>query len=510
MTTARGYQRLFAELKRRNVFRVAAVYGGTGFVILQVAELLADGLQLSPVVRQTITVLVLLGFPIAIVLAWALEMTPDGVKVTEDAEAGELEAIVAQPASKRWPAGVLALLGIVALVTSAWYVGRATAPSADTTPAVAPATTDDVLTLAYADLSEDTRPSVAVLPFADMSQAGDQEYFADGMTEEILNALAKIRELRVAGRTSSFAYKGTNKDMREIGVEMGVRYLVEGSVRKQGDQLRITAQLVDATDNFHVWTETYDRTLDDVFAVQTEIAEAIADALEVSLGIGGAEGLVIPTADLDAYDLYLTANARMRERGPGVPEAVTLFEAAVARDSGWAPAWAGLAVAHSLYPYYALAEGDSARWATWESSLEAAESAALRALALDPVNATAEVAIGNVYRDQWDWAPAERHYLRALEIDPDNGEAHQQYAELLSATGRLDEALRAARRAVELDRTSAIRLNVLGYILTFNGRLDESVEVLQRAVAQADEIPMPHGNLADVYEILGDSSRSRS
>ncbi len=147
-----------------------------------------------------------------------------------------------------------------------------------------------------------------------MSSDAEQEYFADGMTEELLNALAKIRELRVAGRTSSFAYKGEDKDLRQIGSELGVRYLVEGSVRKQGDRLRITAQLLDAESSFHLWSETYDRTMEDIFAVQTEIAESIAEELEVSLGLSGDQTLVTPTEDLGAYELYLAAQARLRDR----------------------------------------------------------------------------------------------------------------------------------------------------------------------------------------------------
>jgi TolB-like protein len=522
MSETPAYQRFFAELKRRKVFRVAAVYGATGFVVLQVADLLAEGMELPSVVLKTTMFLVLLGFPIAMVLAWALELTPDGVKRTDPAETGELEAIVAGPAGSRWPAGILALLGILALVTGAWWVGRSTAPGTEGSTSVAGSSagassgTDAadrgaaVLQLAYADLDTDQRPSIAVLPFADMSQAGDQEYFADGMTEELLNALAKIRELRVGGRTSSFAYKGKDKDLREIGSELGVQYVVEGSVRKQGDRLRITAQLVDATDNFHVWSESYDRTIDDVFAVQEEIAEAIAEELQVSLGLDADQKLVAPIGDIDAYELYLTGRARMRERGEGVEEAVQLFEATVARDSSWAPGWAGLAQAHSLVPFYGRFENDDELWVAWETSLDAAEIAASRALEIDPGNASAEVALGNVYRDRWDWVPAEQHYLRALEIDPDNVEAHQQYAEQLAGTGRFDEALRSARRAVALDPTSAIRLNVLGYILAMNGRPAEALPKYELAAAHGGEYPSIFMNMVRAHFALGDFDRAEA
>ena len=180
-----------------------------------------------------------------------------------------------------------------------------------------------------------------------MSPEGDQEYFSDGMTEEILNTLAKIQELRVAARTSAFAFKGTTSRPAQRRATARRRYLVEGSVRKAGDQLRITAQLIDASNGSHLWSDTYDRTLDDVFAIQTEIAEAIAEQLRVPLGLEGDEPRH-PTADLEAYDLYLAGRAQMRQRGDGLREAIRLFEAAIARDSGWAPAWAALAEAHEI------------------------------------------------------------------------------------------------------------------------------------------------------------------
>ena len=514
-----AYQRFFAELKRRHVFRVMAVYGAVGFVILQVVELMVPALLLPEWTYRLVALMLLVGFPVAIVLAWAFESTPDGVRRTDPAESGELEAIAAAPAAKRWPSGLLAVAGAAVLIGSVWLAGRRagesaseprTSRTADAGEIAAgtmggTAGEDAVLQLAYADLSDDTRPSIAVLPFADMSQEGDQEYFADGMTEELLNALAKIRELRVAGRTSSFQYRGQEKDLRQIGAELGVRYLVEGSIRKQDDRLRITAQLVDADDSFHLWSETYDRTLDDIFAIQEEISEAIAAALEVSLGLTGDETLVMPTADLGAYDLYLAAQARVRERGDGVKEAVRLYEAAVARDSGWAPAWAGLAQARALLPYYPDSViGSEESRDGWKQSLDDAEAAARRALAIDPSNSGAEVALANVIRDRRQWGDAEPHYLRALQIDPDNVEAHQQYAEYLAASGRLDEALRSARRGVDLDPTSSIRLLVLGYVLRVNGHLPQAIATLERAVEIDPSLLRAQFNLAGTYVSSGD------
>lgn len=472
----KSHQHLFAELKRRNVFKVSAVYGAVAFGLIQVADPLADAMRLPDTFVPFVVALLVLGFPVALVLAWAFELSPQGVRKTTAAGTGEIEAIVAQPASERWPAGLLALAGIALLVAGAWWAGHRSGAAASETELAASA---GAVQLAYVAPDEDTRPSIAVLPFGDLSPEGDQEYFSDGMTEELLNVLAKIRELRVAARTSVFALKDVDLTATQIGDTLDVGYFVEGSVRKSGNRLRITAQLIDARDGSHLWSENYDRDLEDVFAIQTEIAEAIADQLRVPLGLDDGHTLVSPTDDLEAYDLYLSGRARMRERGASVDEAVKLFEAAVAQDSNWAPAWAGLAEGKSLQPFYRTA--DSTYWA---NTFAEAERAAERALELDPDNASATVALANVHRDSWEWDAAETAYLRALKLDPDNVEAYQQYAELLGYVGRLDEANEVARRALALDR-SPIRLNTAGYLALHDDRPEVAMRYLEEGI-QAD------------------------
>lgn len=494
MSDVHGYQRFFAELKRRRVFRIMAVYGTVAFVLLQLADIAFEPLGLPQSAMTFLIVLALAGFPIAVGLAWAFDLTSEGVKKTEDAAPGELTRILDAPASARWPAGLLALVGVAALVFGAWFVGKragaSESPAAGAT-AVAPTGVD----LAYAELSEDSRPSIAVLPFKDMSQAGDQEYFSDGMTEEILNVLTKIPDIRVAARTTAFAYKGQEPDLREVGQDLGVRYILEGSVRKAGDDLRITAQLIDAQDNFHVWSDSYDRQLDNVFEIQSEIAEAIAGALRVPLGVDETSDLVIPTGDMTAYDLYLEGRARVRDRGAeNIADAITLFEAAIARDSVWAPAWAGLAIARSLEPYYQPGRSVPATdGRVWDTAFVAAERAALRALELDPDNASARVALATVFRDRWRWAEAEVEFLKALATDPDNVEAHQQYAELLSVVGRGMEALNSSARALALDR-SAIRLGSHANVALANGRVDEAIELSREGI---EKDPDNNVNLLD-------------
>jgi TolB-like protein len=484
MTTP-GYQRFLAELKRRRVFRVMAVYGVVAFGVIEAADNVFPRIALPDWSVTLVVWLALLGFPIAIVLAWAFDSTSEGVKRTADASPEEIEAIIAAPASQRIPAGLMALVGVAALILGAYWVGTRTAVQSKT--AATESSPADVR-LAFADLDEDPRPSIAVLPFVNMSADEEQEYFSDGMTEEVINVLAKISELRVAARTSAFAFKGRDMDLRLVGDSLGVGYLVEGSVRKDGNRLRITAQLIDAADGSHLWSESYNRTLDDVFAIQTEIAEAIAGALRVPLGLDDASDLVTPTADLEAYDLYLAGRGHIRGRGSALSEAIRLFEAAIARDSSWAPAWAALAEATELLTWYPDAwDGgrpeERAGRRTGEHEFQAnAERAAQRAIQLDPSAASARVALGSIHRYRHEWREAEAEYLRALEIDPDNPEAFQQYGEMLEDVGRIAEAVRSSRRALDLDG-APIRHFQLASALFSDGQTEAAIRALEEGIA---------------------------
>ncbi len=501
--SSRGYEQFFAELKRRRVFRVMAVYGIVGFVLLQIVDLAVPALLLPEWTYRLVALILLLGFPVAIVLAWAFEVTPEGVQKTQVAAPGELGAIIAAPASQRLPAGLMALAGMMALLFGAWWVGTRTAAD----PGGTNAQTAMVSGLRLVDLSDDVRPSLAVLPFVNMSADEDQEYFSDGMTEEILNVLARIPELRVAARTSAFAFKGRHLDLRLVGDSLGVAYLVEGSVRKAGDQLRITAQLIDVSTGSHLWSDSYDRTLNNVFQIQTEIAEAIAAQLRVPLGIDDPSSLVTPTADVEAFDLYLAGRAKMRERGASLREANQFFVAAIARDSTWAPAWAGLAESLELTGWYTEAwdeePTDSATFVVGRDTLwTAAEGAARRALELDPNNASANVALGSVLRNAWQWEESEDAFLRALRVDPDSPEAHQQYANMLLDVGRISEGRRAAERAVALDRVP-IRIIWQTNGLMADGEVEQAHGILIAAVRDFPEFRFLRGSLERTLVMLG-------
>jgi TolB-like protein len=472
--------RLFAELKRREVFRVVAVYGASSLVVLEAADLVFPLAGLPSWTVRVVFWTAVLGFPVAVGLSWAFDVTAEGVQRTSDARPGEIDEILDAPALSRWTSGLLALggLGLFAL----GFLGGMTSGPTGEAPATVETTRSEGGT-AFVAPEDDPRPAIAVLAFADMSPERDQQYFSDGISEEILTALSHVRGLRIAARSSSFTYSARDADLRTAGMEMGVPYLLAGTVRKDGDQLRITAELVSASDGFRVWSDTYDRRLENVFAVQSEIAEAIADALRVPLGLSRDE-LVSPTLDMDAYDLYLTARAALSTRGQGgTAEAIRLFEAAVRLDSTWAPAWAGLSEAHAIHPLYAGGDRESVDSAVWANSLADGERAARRALELDPASASARIALGSILRDRWEWAASERELERALELDPDNEEGHLQYAELLWGTGRLDEALVATGRALTLDQ-APVFWDVQGFALYMNRRPREAERTLEEGLAR--------------------------
>jgi TolB-like protein/Tfp pilus assembly protein PilF/predicted Ser/Thr protein kinase len=335
-------------------------------------------------------------------------------------------------------------------------------------------------------------PSIAVLPFVDMSAAKDQEYFTDGLSEELLNALAKIPELRVAARTSSFQFKGKSADIASIGKQLHVGTILEGSVRKSGRHVRITAQLVKVEDGFHLWSETYDRELDDIFVVQDDIARSVSSALKVKL-LGEGGPAAARGGNAEAYNLYLQGkyfhDRRTRE---DLEKALSYFEQALKLDPGYARAWVGLAGAHASQAdggYVRVAEG-------YGKAREDVE----KALQLDPDLAEAHAALGWIRRNyDWDWSGADNAFKRALELEPGNATVIQMAASLAATLGRFDEALRLDRRAVELDPLSIRAYSVLNSHAWYAGRLDEAEAAVRKALELNPESPAAHLRLGLVF-----------
>ena len=328
--------------------------------------------------------------------------------------------------------------------------------------------------------------SLAVLPFVDMSPEGDQEYFADGITEEILNTLVQRTDLRVPARSSSFHFKGRNLPVREIADQLGVEVILEGSVRRSGNRIRITVQLIDALADSHLWSETFDRDLGDVLAVQTEIAELVADALRVRMVPSDGGRTFAMAGSPEAHDLYLRGLFHWNRRSaPDLALAVGFFEEATRLDPHYPRAWAGLALAHAVIPIaFTPILPQQQAWARME---EAAE----RALALDPGLAEVHAALGLGYHFQWRWEDAEVEYRRALALNPDYATAHQWYGEHLAKTGRGEEGVRALRRAVELDPLSLVVHNDLGLVLMLNRQFPEAILQWERTVEMDPGFAIP-------------------
>ena len=460
MSEPRGYQRFLAEMKRRRVFRVMAMYGAVAFVVLQVADIALPGLGLPEWTITLILAFTILGFPIAIVLAWAFDMTPEGMQRTEKAAPGEITQIVAAPAGKRWPVGLAAAGGTALFLVGAWLaLGR---PGPGET----------------GGLIDPDAPveSIAVLPFADLSPEGDQQYFGDGLAEELLDALAKVDGLVVAARTSSFRFRGEEVDIPEVARQLRVQTVLEGSVRRGGDRVRITAQLVNA-DGFHLWSDSYDRSVDqmaDLIGVQEEIAQSIVAALSLAPEAGSQlETLVaLGTDNLEAYNTVLRGRYLMAQRTPrGLTSAAEEFEKAIELDPAYARAWADLAMAHNL----------ATGWGFSADSLieQRGAEATARALELDPTMAQAYTAQGYIYSwIHYDSAAAAHNFARAIELDPRYPTAYHWRGEILGDQGHPESGIPYLETARELDPLSPIILTDLAHALDQAGRWDEADRLL--------------------------------
>jgi TolB-like protein len=401
---------LLAELQRRKVFKVGAAYLVVAWLAVQAASIGFPTFE-APLWALRVFILVcLLGFPLALVMAWIFDATPEGVKLDGDVSG-----------NKRVFAGA-AVLTVLAL---GWYFygqpafrkGDVTKPAAIATSAVAAA----------------PKNSIAVMAFDDLSPAHDQEYFSDGMSEEILNALAKVKGLKVIGRSSSFEYKGKNVGAKLIGQALGVAHLLQGSVRRQGDKLRITAALVQTSDGEQEWSQTYDGKLADVFDLQESCARDIAAQLKVTL-VGGSDRLVAKVSDSpQAYALFVEAQTLVNRRfGDSLPRAIALLQQAIALDPNFARAWSKQAIAYAVLAQYTASD--------WATSWKLSDAAARRALALDPNDAEAYAALSYNNFSQRRYVEMVEPMRLALKYDPDNFAANYWAVNESAALGRTTDA----------------------------------------------------------------------
>ncbi|HLX85318.1 MAG TPA: winged helix-turn-helix domain-containing protein [Terriglobales bacterium] len=340
--------------------------------------------------------------------------------------------------------------------------------------------------------------TVAVLPFANLSSDQDGEFFADGITEEIINALAQIRNLRVVARTSAFSFKGKQVDLRTVGATLNARTLIEGSVRKSGDRVRIVAQLINAADGYHIWSERYDRELQDIFAVQDEIARTIADRLKVTLGPEKTETLVrSETKDLEAYQLYLKGRFHWNKRSAdGLQKAIEYFQRAIGKDPGYAVAYAGLADAYNLMSFRNVLPPHAV--------MPKAKAAATKALELDPKRAEPHVSLAYAsFTYDRNWPTADEHFERARDLNPAYVMGHSFYPLYLSSQGRSEESISVAKLALELDPASAAVSHVSAVQLYLARFFDQAVEQCQQTLELDPTYQPAYEVLGQVYSVTG-------
>jgi TolB-like protein/Tfp pilus assembly protein PilF len=470
----------FAELKRRNVYKVAVAYAVVGWLLAQIATQIFPFLEIPNWIVRLVIVLIAIGFPIALVIAWAFEATPEGIKRTEVADA--MPAVTRQ---KKHAWIYIVVVG-AAISVALFFLGRFTA--GNKTVATAP--------------NELSAKSIAVLPFDNLSRDPDNAFFAEGVQDEILTRLAKVADLKVIARTSTAKFKSAPENLTDIAKQLGALNILEGSVQKANDQVRVNVQLINALTNAHLWAEIYDRKLTDIFAVESDIAKTIADALQVKL-TGSEKQLMASQAtnDTTAYELYHKGRSLWEKRtGDNIPKAIAFFEQAIARDPNYALAYAGLASAYILSPFYTGADRREAG--------SKAKEAALKALRLDPNLAEAHAALGKVlFFSEIDLAGATREYKRAIEFKPNDADAHHWFSnDSLAALGQFDEAIAEGKRSVELDPLSIVINADLGETLFYARRFDESVAQLRKTLEIDPTSFYAHYNLGIALQAKGDLS----
>lgn len=459
-----AFKRIIHEVHRRSIWQVLLIYLGASWAVLQVVDQVQTRLALPTWVYGGAIILLLIGLPIVLATAFVQEGTT--TTVTTDEAPLPVRVLTWRNALG---GGLLAFIaGGAVLVLWLNFAPRDRAKEAAA-----------------------AQPSIAVLPFVDMSPAKDQEYFGDGITEEILNVLAQLPNLRVPARTSSFSFKGKNLPIKDIAQQLGVATVLEGSIRKAGDRVRITAQLIDAKTDRHLWSETYDRDLSDVFAVQDEIAHAIVNALQLHMqqNVAGAPLVTKETLSGAAHEAYLKGLYHWHTRHTDeLPMALEEMKRAAQEDPKYARAWAGIALTYAVLPQYMPYDRALA--------IREGKAAAKRALELDPNAADAHAALGQIAQElEWDWKSAAEHYDRAIALDPNFATAHQWRAETMVVLGHHDEALAEVERGLEIDPLSTVLANMHAFTLIMKGEPAKAEPTLKMLLERDPAFPLTRGNL---------------
>ena len=472
----------FAELKRRNVYKVAVAYIVAGWALSQGIAQVFPVFDVPNWTIRLIVTLIIIGLPVALVLAWAFEITPEGIKRTEMAD--RMPA-AAQRKKHTWI--YIVVVGSIVSITL-FFLGRYSAISGA-------ARHSEVAT----GIPE---KSIAVLPFDNLSRDPDNAYFAEGVQDEILTRLAKVADLKVISRTSTQHFKSVPENLPQIAKQLGVTNILEGSVQKVKDQVRVNVQLINALTDAHLWAEIYDRKLTDLFSVESEIAKTIADTLQAKLT--GSETAAMsnkPTENPEAYELYLKGRFFWNKRtGQDLKTACDYFQQAIAVDPHYATAYAGLAESYILIPLFDAGSP--------QDYFPKAKAAAERAIELQETSAEAHTALGLLFCfSDVNFAQSEKEFKRAIELNPNYATAHHWFGNaLLVALGRFNEAISENKRAVELDPLSLIINADLGSTFMLARQYDQAIAQLQRTLTLDNKFGYTHWNLGQALYLKGDTA----
>jgi TolB-like protein/Tfp pilus assembly protein PilF len=464
-------RKFFSELKRRNVYKVAIAYGVVAWLLIQIATQVFPFLEIPNWAIRLVIMLIAIGFPIALIIAWAFEATPEGIKRTEAADAAGQRS--------RGGAWIYIVLIGAALSIGLFFLGRHSAPARKA---------------ASVGISD---KSIAVLPFENLSGDPNNAYFTEGIQEEILTRLAKIADLKVISRTSTQHFKSSPDNLPQIAQQLGVANILEGSVQRVADQVHVNVQLIKAATDAHLWAEAYDRKLTDIFAAEAEIAKTIADTLQAQLT--GSEKTAIakhPTENAEAHELYLKGRFFWNKRtGADLRTAIEYFNQALGKDPSYALAYAGLADSYDLLPPYGAASP--------ADSFPQAKEAAKKAVELDDTLSEAHTSLGSVLNDyDFDFEQSVKEFERAIQLNPNYATAHHWYGNgPLLALGQFDRAIVEGKRAVELDPLSLIINASLGEDYFCARRYDEAIVQLRKTIEMDPRFYNTHFRLGQALQL---------
>jgi serine/threonine-protein kinase len=473
----------FAELKRRNVYKVAVAYAVVAWLLIQAASIFLPAFEAPPWVIKIFIIVSIFGFPVALILSWAFELTPEGIKLESEIEPNKSTA-------RRTGRRIVALTIALAVVAAGLFAFRILQRQGTMTDKSAPRAVTDVPSI--------VEKSIAVLPFDNLSHDPENAYFAEGVQHEILTRLAQVAELKVVSRTSTQRFKTAPEDLAQIAKQLGVANVLEGSVQKMSDQVRVNVQLINAGNGAHLWANTYDRRLTDIFAVESEIARTVAETLKARL-TGAAEHVLAarPTEDPEAHQLYLRGRYFWERRTEAnIQKALGFFQQAIEKDPSYALAYAGVSDCYGLMPIY----GSNPP----KEDIGRAIAAARRALQLDDTLAEAHTSLANALVDDLQFAAAEAEFKRAIELNPSYATAHQWYGECLQTRGHFQESLEQLQKAHELDPLSLIINVIYSSALQGAGRQDEAFQQIHRTLEMDPNFGPSYQMLGEILDTKGD------